>query len=187
MFRLIRACFGGKVKFNTIKWNNYEIRLLPYTNNIRNFLLLSLIPYFWDSDVVFDLGIKVPKSQELNDDIHYSWELRDLDGQIVMQGSVPKQGHDVASVTNKGFRRKLVLWNSVKTRAVVLGNLHPHKEYLLYMKFRNDYSESNSNLMASFTIEDRTNYEFQMFLILFTIFASLFIAAFLRSCGMGGQ
>jgi len=38
--------------------------------------------------------------------------------------------------------------------------------------------------MASFTIEDRTSYHLQLFLILFTIFATLFFVALFRGCGM---
>jgi len=174
MFNPINACFGGKVSFKLRKWNNYEIQLLPYANDLRALPFICWIPYFWDSDIVIDIGVKIPNMlKEVNDEIKYSWELRDLDGNKITRGGFPLKGNDTITITNKGFRRKLRKWNSGKTRAIILGNLHPHREYLLFMKFRNDFAESNEFQMASLTIADRSNLQVQLLmgisLILFTI------------------
>lgn len=182
MGRIIRACLGGKVKFNTVRWNEYEIRLFHNDNNFRNIPSLGWIPYYWDSETVFDLGMKIPRTKALNEDVKYHWELKDLDGQMVVQGGKTKQGDDVILVTNKGFRRKLINWNSGKRRAVVLGNLHPHKEYILYMKFRNDYSESDTFQMASLTVEDRTNWQMQLIMGIFLVIFAIMMSYIARGC-----
>ncbi len=185
MLRLIRACIGGRMKFNTVKWNNYELKLFPYKKDLRSIPFFSWIPFFWDSDVAFDLGIRTPKTfSRINEDCNYHWELRDLDGHVVTRDNRPIQGDDVVLITNNGFRRKFIDWNSGKVRAVVLGNLHPHREYILCMKFRTSISESNTYQMASLTIDDRSTWQMQMFLILFSIVASLFFAGLFKSCGM---
>ena len=185
MGKIIRACLGGKVKFNTAKWNEYEIRLFHNESNFRSMPPFGWIPYYWDSETVFDLGLKVPKAKELNEDVKYHWELKDLDGQVVVQGGKPKQGDDIVLVTNKGFRRKLIYWNSGKRRAVVLGNLYPHREYILHMKFRNDYSESDTFQMVSLTVEDRTNWQMQVFIGIFLIIFAIWMSYAARACSMG--
>jgi len=185
MFRqILKACWGGKVKFYTRKWNGYEIRLLHDREDLRS-TIAPLVPYFWDSEVAFELGVKTPKKfGNPTDNWRFRWELKDLDGQLVKSGNAAKQGDGNILISSQGFRRKLVYWNSGKRRAVVLGNLHPHKEYMLYMKFANDFAESENYLMASLSVDDRSTWQMQMFmgmvLVLFTIFMMLFV----RGCGV---
>lgn len=182
--RILRTCLGGKVKFYFRTWNGYKIGLFHSENNIRFYPMISWIPYFWDSEIAFDLGIQTPKFRKIGDDWNYHWELRDLDENIVHQGKSPKRGDGVVTVTNKGFRRKLRVWNSGKHRAVVLGNLHPHREYLLYLKFTTSTGESDEFLMASLSVDDRSTWQMQVFMGMFLVLFAITITLFVRGCGI---
>jgi hypothetical protein len=185
MVRQILSCFGGKMNFYNKKWDGYEIQFGHNENDVRFFPLVSLIPYFWDNEIVFDLGVNTPKGQKIDEVWKYSWELRDLDEKVIKQGDNVKQGDSDIHITNKGFRRKLKRWNSGKTRAIVLGTLYPHKEYKLYVNFQNSKGlTSGLILMATLTVEDRTSYEMQLFLVMFAVFMSLIIGFVARSCGV---
>ena len=187
MFRLIiRACFGGKVNFKTVKRNGYEAQLYHDNNNFRSWLITSWIPYFWDSDISFDLLIKTPNDFRQNTESwNYYWELRDLDGEIIAQNKKDKKGHGSTLLTNKGFRKWFGgYWNVKKGRAIVLGNLHPHKEYILYVDFNSDCNgKTGECIMATFSIEDRTTWQNGLFLILFTIFMTILVGLVARACG----
>lgn len=184
MFKIIRACLGGKMKFFTRKWDGYEISLFHNQDNIRSYPFFSWTPYFWDNEIIFDLGIKTPKFGKILDDWTYHWELRDLDGQIITKGDVPTKGDGIVAVTNKGFRRKFQYWNSGKHRAVVLGNLHPHREYIVYMKFITSESESREMQMACLSVTDRSTWQMQILMEMFLIFFAVFVAVSMRGCGV---
>ncbi len=181
---IIEACLGGKLKFYRNIWNGYVLE--AGHNDWRNIPILSYVPYFWDSDVSFDMGINIPPQFGTVSDIwKYQWELRDLDGQLVKRGEQSIGGEGVIEVTNKGFRRKMKYWNAGKLRAFTLGNLHPHKEYILYAIFVTSKGEQSDKFkIASLAVEDRTSHQFQIFLILFTIFISIYFTAFARACGV---
>ena len=153
---------------------------------MRFFPFFSLLPYFWDSEITFDIGIKLPKRfGVINDEWNYHWELRDLDGNIIKQGNDTKQGDGAIKITNIGFRRKLTYYSSGKGRAIVLGTLHPHKEYMLYVDFTTKNNlKTDTYLMASFTVDDRSSYQMQLFLILFTIFMTILVGILAKSCGV---
>ncbi|MDD4875855.1 MAG: hypothetical protein PHQ86_01805 [Dehalococcoidales bacterium] len=187
MFRqILTTCLGRRMKLYTRKWNKYSIKLFHDRDDLRSFPGMGWIPYFWDSDITFEIGILIPDNlKNVKDVWRYHWELRDLDGNIISKGNENKQGNGEIEVTNSGFRKKLALWNSGKRRAMALGNLHPHKEYMLYVNFTSgDYTKSETYLMASFEIEDRGSYQMQIFLILFTIFMTLFFSILARGCGI---
>lgn len=181
----IRACLGGKMKFYTNKWNGYVIEAGHYKENKRSIPILWWLPYFWDSEIIFDLGVRTPGLKRIEDTWVYHWELRNLDGQIVKQGNEKIQGENTIHITNKGFRRNLRVWTCGKARAFVLSSLRPHREYILYANFT-DGSNNTSDLfkIAAFSVADRGTYEMQLLLVLITIVLTLYFSAFAKACGM---
>ena len=169
MFSAIyHACFGGIVMLSKWKWNDYTLRLFNPEKNIR--YLVEWIPYFWDNEVAFDLYVQIPKyKRHIEEDWAYHWELRDLDDQIVKQGIQTKQGDGEFRVSNQGIRRKLATWNSGKTRAIVLGNLHPNRQYRIFLKVTSPSEESREMQMASFTIKDRDELYMQLLILVFAL------------------
>lgn len=185
MVRLILSCLGGKVKFHSKQWNGYRIKLEHDPDNMRRYFPFKLIPYFWDNELTFDMGVKISKNKgEVNEKWGYEWELRDLDENVIKQGNNVKQGTGTIQVTNKGFRRKYVNeWNTLEQRAIVLGTLHPHKEYKLYVNYKDNKEQSTGFiLMVTLTVEDRTSYQMQLFLVLFAIFMTFLVGFLARSC-----
>jgi hypothetical protein len=184
---IFQTCLGRKVKFYSNHWNGYEIEAGHEYQTIRFYFPFNWLPYFWDNDIAFDIGVRIPKLMRANSDKwSYHWELRDLDGQVVKQADKSKQGDGDIDISAKGFRRKLRYWNSGKGRAFVLGNLHPHKEYVLYAKFTNGANEKTEFLkIAAFTVEDRGSIYTQLFLILITIALTLYFSVLAKSCGFG--
>ena len=167
-------------KFNTLHWNDYDIRLLHPKGNIRK--ILNLIPYFWDDEVNFTLAVRQPRNiRSLPDLWEYQWSLFDLDGKLINEGA-----KKISIIRTKWLRRYLVdYWTSGKDRAIVLGNLSPYKYYMLKVQFTNEKGESIDGQMATFSIKDRTDFYTQIFLILFSIVAALFFALLLKGCGYG--
>lgn len=166
------------MKFHQKTWDKYKIKLDHNADNIRRLPLCGLIPYFWDTEAVFDMGIGVSTEKKGGGEIwRYTWELRDLDNTVL--------NHDSGEIRTayKGIRGKLAYWN-YKKRAIVLGNLRPHREYLLFVKFISDITHSDELLLASFTIEDRGQWQMEAFLIIFSIVMALLFAALARGCGL---
>jgi len=170
------------MKFFTRTFDGHEVRLFHDANNLRVYPIISWIPYFWDSDIALDMAIKIPRFGKYGDSWNYHWELRDLDNKMIYQGNFPKEGDDIVTVTNKGFRRKLVYWNSGKKRAIVLGNVHPHREYMLYIKFKTATIESDNMLMACFSVDDRDTWQMQAFLGMFLVIFTIFMTIFFKGC-----
>jgi hypothetical protein len=188
MFRqILRFCPWRKVKFESVIWNGYFIRLFHDKNDIRSKFICGLIPYFWDSDITFEMKINPYKSKKpQNEEWRYQWELQDLDGNIITQGDNKKCGSSGISIKNSSLLEKVADWRADKERAIDLGGLHPHKQYRLYVQFFADnILPSNKYLMASFDVDSRGNYQMQLFLILFTIFMSGLFALLAKACDIG--
>jgi hypothetical protein len=179
MKNILPAWLKRPMKFYRAIFNSYEIQLFHNKDDIRSFPVFDLIPYFWDSDISFDIAVRIPASKKNIDETwNYKWELRDLDGVLARQGKGEMQ------ITKKGFRRKLIFWNSGKRRAIVLNNLHPHREYLLYVRFLTGITQSDQLKLASLTVDDRGQWQMQMFLIVFSIIMALIMTALAKGCGM---
>ena len=188
MFRLIlKTCLKGKVKFYKNKWGDFLIEAGHSSGDVRYFPIFWWLPYFWDSEIAFDLGIKIPENiKAFSETWSYQWELRNLDGDVVKKGDKLVGGYGTINVTNKGFFRKFIrAWTCGKARAFVLSELHPHREYILYASFAGYTGQSDMLRIASFNVDDRTSYHFQLFLILFSIIASLFFAGLFKGCWIG--
>jgi len=176
---ILTAFVGSKVKFNRRKWDNFQIKLEHSAENVRCLPCLGWIPYFWDTEIVFDMGISIPKEiKDIDEKWDYTWELRDLGENLL------KNGKGEIVITKKGIRRKLQYWNTYKKRAIVLGNLHPHKEYLLYVKYSAQNKQSENLCLATLTVEDRTRIQFDIFIILFTVIMTLIMTALAKGCGL---
>ena len=168
-------------KFRTHNWNGYNIRLFHNKENIRS--ILSTIPFFWDSEVVFDLGIGLPqgrKEKGIEDTWTYKWELCDLDDKLI------KHDQNTVIVSKLGFRRYLRgYWPWGKDRAVVPGLLPPNRHYQLYMIFTGLYNgKSDRLLFATFTTKDRDEVYMQLFIALIVIIAGIFIGVISKGCSL---
>ncbi len=108
----------------------------------------------------------------------YTWELSNLDGVVI------KHDRNEIKITKKGIRRKLAYWNSYKARAVVLGNLRPHVEYLLHVKFSSNDKQSEKLLVASLTVDNREQLQMQAFLVIFSIIMTIIMTTLARGCGI---
>lgn len=180
---ILANIWGGIMpKFRTHNWNGYNIRLFHNEQSIRSFL--SVIPFFWDSEVVFDLGIGLPqgrKEKAIEDTWIYKWELCDLGDTLIKYA-----GQNTVKVSKLGFRRYLTLyWPWGKNRAVVLGLLPPNKHYQLYMTFTGLYSgKSDRLLFATFTTKDRDEVYMQLFIALIVVIAGIFIGVISKGCSL---
>lgn len=180
MINIILAYVRGfMTKFKTLYWNGYEIRLLHYKNNIRS--MINLIPYFWDDEVFYTLVIRPSKKvRHINDIWKYQWRLIDLEGNLIKHGT-----DEVDVINTKWMRRYFKYWTSGKTRAIVLGNLSPNRNYILNVRFINGNGESSEEtVMATLSTKDRADFYMQIFLIIFSIVAALFFATWSRGCGL---
>ena len=178
MNKILPAVLRKPMKFHSKTWDKYQIKIDHNADNIRRLPLCGWIPYFWDTEAVFDMGIGASAATKGDGELwRYTWELRDLDNNVV------KQDSGEIRTAFKGIRGKLAYWNYTK-RAIVLGNLRPHREYLLYVKFITDIKQSDELLLASFTIEDRGQRQMEAFFIIFSIFVALLFTALAKGCGL---
>jgi hypothetical protein len=157
----------------TIKWGNYKLQLQPPPTDKRSAIIINLLPYFWDSEIKFDLVITL-KNKKLNPDtITYEWELIDIDGAVLKKdsGAVP-----ISHLTIfKDWVRKDL--------AISLGYLHPNKHYKLFMKFTDVYGNNTRELMGAFTIKDRDEYYMQLLILIVGIAFSFILWAISNTGG----
>ena len=58
--------------FKRQHWGEYIIKASPSeTDWVRNMTPIHLIPYFWDSEIAFDLAIQPPKDKR---GVNENWE-----------------------------------------------------------------------------------------------------------------
>ncbi len=102
MNNAILAYIGGFMpKFLAMNWDGKLFKLSQYRDDIRN--MIPIIPYFWDSEVTFDLLVNIKKDKKKLDEYwDYEWELCDLDDK-----QVKPLVKDKVRVCNKGIRRRL--------------------------------------------------------------------------------
>lgn len=178
---------GGKLKFYPAMWNGLYIRLCHPDGDPRRMPIIHLIEYYWDNDIAFDMRARTSKMlYSFDDKVNYHWELKDLDGKIVTTwDNVGKAGDGSIEVSSKGFPRNVADWQGLKQRAVVLGNLHPHKQYLLWVTFTGkDNIPSTPFRMASLTVDDRGSHYFQIFLVIFAVLMTVVVGIFMKACGV---
>jgi len=126
---------------------------------------LFFIPYFWDSDVTFDLLVKITgEKRNLDEDWDYEWQLCDSENKLLNPGV-----KDSVHVCNVGLRRKLRFWSSGKNGAIKLGYLSPNRHYRLYLILRNPYSGKDKYLAATFTIKDRDELYMQLLILIIAL------------------
>lgn len=176
------AFLRGYIVFKNIKWNGFEITLLHNKESFKN--IIGLIPYFWDDDVNFTLVVRaITRDAKLTaEDWNFKWRLLDLDGNRIKEGN-----DNVLTITQTKWMRRIRrggYWTSGKSRAIVLGNLNSNKNYVLKLKITNGSNESIDETVATFSIKDKTDYYMQIFLILFSIFMTLFFSFLAKGCGL---
>jgi len=122
----------GIPKFYNQYWNDHTIKLKQNYDDIRSTPILSLIPYFWDTDICLDLLIKPPRRFKKDETWGYEWLLTDLDDNEIKR--------DTAKVRISHKEARKSLWSHNK-RAVVLGTLKPNKQYKVVISFKNEDAE----------------------------------------------
>lgn len=165
-------------KFHPIKYAGKLFKLAHPQRDIRN--TIPMVPYFWDSEVSFDLLVNISSGERRIDEFwDYEQELCDLDDKP-LRPAVKEKIH----ICNIGIRRKLRYWSSGKLLAIKLGYLLPNKHYRLYITLTNSVDGRRKYLAATFTIKDRDEYYMQIFLILFSIAMALFFSFLAKGCGL---
>jgi len=165
-------------KFKLLKWNGYEISLLHDKDNIRRHI--NMIPCFWDDDVHYTFAVRETKNVKYHEDVwDIKWRLLDLDGECL------KEDRDTVNISKAKWMRRYFggYWTSGKRRAIVLGNLRPHKNYIVEVTITNKMGESIGEKMATFSIGDRSEFYSQIFLIIFSVVVALIFSALARGCG----
>ena len=93
-------------KFHQMKYTNCLFKLAHCRKDIRD--MIPVVPYFWDSEVTFDLLVNITKrARNLDEYWDYEWQLCDLDDE-----SLKPVVRDQIHVCNIGLRRKLRRWSS---------------------------------------------------------------------------
>ena len=166
------------------EWEGHNIQVLPVTKDVRIFFLprLVLLPYFWDTEICFDLTTSLVKGSTDTDEMwDYDWELCDLDDKIV------KKSTGTINILNKPVGKYWGLTShstTHKDRAISLPLLHPHKEYILYITLSNSKGHSEREKYATFTVKDRDEVYMQLFIALVVIFMGILIGVTSKGCGL---
>jgi hypothetical protein len=160
--------------YKKIRWNNYVVRIFPEERDTLRtifFLIPSIVPYFWDTDINLDMTIDPPKNIQPIErrPLEYKWELCDLDNNVIRSG---KDSYEFQSFLK-----------SRKRRAIKIGFLKPQQGYRLNIILTDIYGTSSDPLqIASFTIKDKDEVYTQIFLSLITIFMGIVIGLLARGC-----
>ncbi|OGO21993.1 MAG: hypothetical protein A2Z28_03695 [Chloroflexi bacterium RBG_16_51_9] len=164
-------------KYNNHKIGNYSVRILHNKLDIRNTPILHLLPFFWDTEIALDLQLSPLKGKKISKDIFlYKWELTDLDSNIIKEQKEYRQ----YEVTDKDIIRHQ---NALIERAISLVNLHPHREYILYITLQIQGSTIPEKYQAvSFNIDDRDSYYMQVLILIIGISFAFVIGLFERGC-----
>ena len=152
----------------------YEMKCMGHTfqlsqHDCRRYI--PLLPYFWDSDIVFDLIHTPPEnSPDIEAEWQYHWELTDLDS------NVAKKGQGEFPLLDKGVTRRLSSWGLGKERAISLGHLIPYRHYVLKVAFINKLGErSDTYDAATFTVKDRDDFHMEVLILLIGIGIGLIV------------
>ena len=139
----------GMPSFNLNKWHGYDFRVLPKKDSIRDlvyWILLrnEIIPYFYGTDIIFDLGIIPPPKAKINETIEYTWELCTAD-----DGKTIKE--DEGAIIIKTLHRI-----NRKVEAIKIGYLSKVQQYQLILYVTSSvYGKSPKMIAADFTLMDR--------------------------------
>ena len=169
-------------RFYTRYWNNNELKLSHSVRNSRRIFPLQIIPLFWDSEIVFELNIRNKGKQVIGDTWTYHWELCS----VYEPDKIIKSDKRTVTIPDKGIAKFIRNWGSwLGIGHIPLGYLIPNRNYSLYVNVTNKLgSKSDKLLVASFTIKDRDEVYMQIFLIIFSIVATLIFSALAKGCGL---
>jgi hypothetical protein len=132
---------------------------MPSKDDIRS-LVSTLLPYFWDTEIVIDMEVKPTKKKTTDDILKYQWELRDLDENII------KKGWGEVNIPHSTILGKKPIHAE---RAITLGNLHPHRYYKIYITFSDSMQTSERLLGGTLTVKDRDELYMQLVILLLGI------------------
>ena len=156
-------------RYRELEWEGYTIRIAPALRDLLR--QLPLIPFFWDTDIHFDMIAEspkdIPETTELS--LKYKWELRDLDDKVIKNG---QGSYDFKSL---GGRRK--------HHALKIGFLKPQQCYRLNIILTDIYGTTSESLpIATFTVKDRDEVFTQIFVALIAIIMGIILGFVLRGC-----
>ena len=161
--------------FNLHKWNSYQFRVLPRDGSFRDFIYTMLfkngiIPYFYGTNIIFDLAMLPPRGARLNETFEYIWELRDSDGDKII-----KRGKD--SIITRSLNRP-----TRKAEAIKIGYLSKVQQYQLTIRFISSmYGDSEIMTAVDFTLLDRDIFNMKLIWILAGAIVGVVIGYFIGS------
>ena len=156
-------------RYRELEWEGYTIRIAPALRDLLR--QLPLIPFFWDTDIHFDMIAESPKDIPETTELFlkYKWELRDLDDKVIKND---QDSYDFKSI--EGRRKHL---------AVNIGFLKPQQCYRLNIILTDIYGTSSESLpILTFTVKDRDEVLTHVFISLITIIMGIIIGFLVRGC-----
>ena len=164
-------------KYNIHKIGDYSVRVLHNKNDVRSTPILHLLPFFWDTEISLDLQFSPLRGKKSSKDIFlYKWVLTDLDNNVIKEQKEYRQ----YEVTDKDIIRHQ---DALIERAISLVNLHPHREYLLYVTIQIQGLTTPERYQAvSFNIDDRDSYYMQVLILIIGIAFAFVIGLIERGC-----
>jgi len=154
-------------RYRELEWAGYTVRIAPPMRDLPR--QLPLIPFFWDTDIHFDMIAESPKDIPETTELFlkYKWELRDLDDKVI------KNGQDSYDFKSMGGRRKHL--------AVNIGFLKPQQCYRLSIILTDIYGTSSESLpILTFTVKDRDELNMQVLVALIAIVMGIILGLVLR-------
>ena len=162
-------------RFGLIRWNDdYMIRVIPARSDIRS-IITNLLPYFWDTSIALGIRVRALKKRPKDDLLKYQWELQELD-----ETTSAKKGYGEIGISHTS-----ILGNKwiEKDRAIILGNLHPHRYYRLFITFSDSAQTSERFLAGTLTVKDRD----EMYMQAFILIVGILFAFIILLIEMGGS
>ena len=156
-------------RYQELKWQGYTVRIAPPMGDLPR--QLPLMPFFWDTDIKFDMIAEAPKDIPETTELFlkYKWELRDLDDKVIK--------HDQESYDFKalGGRRK--------HDAIKVGFLKPQQCYRLSIILTDIYGTTSESLpILTLTVKDRDEVYTQIFIALIAIIMGIILGFVLKGC-----
>jgi hypothetical protein len=143
------------------KWNGYKVIVLPEEHERLRWIpiLGRLIPYFWDTDIVFDLIVRLSTNKTV-DQVNYTWELRSL-------GEQEPPVRNGSGVYHFEHRFRLFAHRN----HIELGSLKPHTQYrfIITLSDANNLVSKTLQPSVSFTIKDRDELYLQLLVALVAV------------------
>lgn len=156
-------------RYRELEWQGYTVRIAPPMGDVSR--QLPLMPFFWDTDIHFDMIAEspkdMPKTTELS--LKYKWELLDLDDRVIRSGQNNYVFNPITSTR--------------KHHAIEIGFLKPQQCYRLNITLTDIYGSTSEPLpILTFTVKDRDEVYMQIVVALVGIVVGIILGFVLKGC-----